>query len=515
MVKHYDDTQYPTIEQAYSELTYRAFAVWIRLMVATPDQLASGKKELSKVCNYSTSHFYTILNELHNKDYIRHTPAPLYRPHTIILHKRAMIVGRNHFVRLSNPSTPVTISNSTLDNMNNNNHKIQSQKDNIPNKISITKMVNKSLIQIRKEMLTNGRQKYVECNDEEIPLDEIIDHNSPPLGTPPHKIIIPNIINNNIASTASQIEAIVSTASQIETKHIAREQFSTHIKSFPDENNTVMKKIETSLSKKLTEKYREIKNIEGEKRTNRKLNAPSSIDYSKLDLRGDPAISFDPKSKQRDEIMAILSVKTHGKGAKKDRLLIKKRVIRKLSSEFARIYRRYRNMIQDVRGLESRFMMPPDSGKYCGKIAVQCIYNGITPRQLLEYWDENIGNFANGIFTTPYPTLSFLSGIFAAEQVAIALYESTSGIVSKWRTGDFKKADTTTHSFFNIKELDHRLKEGLKKAGYDVGVKYDDRYLLTVQKTAMAIANGKNLFVGGELKKMVKWAIKNLYGYND
>jgi hypothetical protein len=103
--KLYEETDCPTIEQAYDELTREAFSVWIRLMVVSSSDLRNGKKDLSKICNYSLNRFYTIMKELYNKGYVSYIkPSRLGTKHTVLLKKRALISGRNHFIKLSSTS---------------------------------------------------------------------------------------------------------------------------------------------------------------------------------------------------------------------------------------------------------------------------------------------------------------------------------------------------------------------------------------------------------------------------
>lgn len=95
------DVDYPTIEQAYNDLSTKSFAVWIRFMTATQKELSS-KTSAAKLCQYSLVNFHIILNELHNKGYIKYTGTKRpYAPLQILLSKRAMISGRTNFVMLS------------------------------------------------------------------------------------------------------------------------------------------------------------------------------------------------------------------------------------------------------------------------------------------------------------------------------------------------------------------------------------------------------------------------------
>jgi len=276
----------------------------------------------------------------------------------------------------------------------------------------------------------------------------------------------------------------------------------------------------SELSKKLEKKKEKIVAERKRKREeNKKLKY--KVNYSKLDSKGDPSVSFVVKSKRRKELMDILDAKIKGKGSTKENRITRTRTVRKLGKEFARIYIRYRNMLLKSKGSTSRFSLSPGSEELCQKAAVQCIYHNITPRQLLEYWDIHISEFANGTFVKPYPPLSFLTSVYASEQVSMALFEETTGGSKKWSSGDFNKQTgdknykNNSHSFFDVEQLDKRLRHGLIDAGFDLGDKYDNRYLLTVQKTALAIVHGKKIFVAGKLKEMVDWAIDNLYGSED
>ncbi len=367
-----------------------------------------------------------------------------------------------------------------------------------------------NIIPSRKEIVSKGKEKYVLLDGNEVSLEDLIanensneNENIPSPLEPP----IPNNNNNNNNNNRSSSLSPRPSVSTKE-KNLTSSSISARAKNI---------KNSTKLSEKMIEKRKKIKEKEKIKRKKRGKINNWKIDYSKLDSKGDPSISFDVNSKRRGELFALLDVKIKGRGVVKQKVLIRKITIEKLGKEFARIYKRYRNLIQTARGRESKFVMPPEHEKYCEKIALQCIYQGITPRQLLEYWDEHIKNFAKSSFKMQYPPLSFLSGVYASEQVAAALFSTTNGGTRKWKSGDFRKDKNDTnsnnsHSFFDVEELDIKLKKGLIKAGFDIGGKYNDRYLLTVQKTAMAISDGKKMFVGGELKKMVDWAIDNLYG---
>lgn len=91
-----------TLADAYQDLTREAFAVWVRMMVEPETVLeGTGINKLSKTFQYGRRSFWTILQQLRNKGYIRFaTPAP-GSPAAIHITKRPMLVGRDHFLKLS------------------------------------------------------------------------------------------------------------------------------------------------------------------------------------------------------------------------------------------------------------------------------------------------------------------------------------------------------------------------------------------------------------------------------
>lgn len=94
-----------SIVEAFEELTPQAFAVWIRLMVTSEEELL-GRKRIAKMLKYSLAASDNILNELKHKSYIsfqrKKNPGGQVR---VVIRRRAIISGRNNFVKLSFFST--------------------------------------------------------------------------------------------------------------------------------------------------------------------------------------------------------------------------------------------------------------------------------------------------------------------------------------------------------------------------------------------------------------------------
>ncbi|GAG41452.1 unnamed protein product, partial [marine sediment metagenome] len=92
-----------TIEVGYQALTREAFAVWIRLMVEPENVLESaGLARLAERFNYRERAFKEILRQLRNKGYVRiESPPRPGVPAKLFIQRRVLLVGRDHFIRLS------------------------------------------------------------------------------------------------------------------------------------------------------------------------------------------------------------------------------------------------------------------------------------------------------------------------------------------------------------------------------------------------------------------------------
>lgn len=242
---------------------------------------------------------------------------------------------------------------------------------------------------------------------------------------------------------------------------------------------------------KLKDKYNQSKEKNKKEKQKRKESSKcKKINWKKLDQEQEPIISFTPDIQQRSEYLKILDSPKN--------TLSKKRLCNQLSAEFVRIYSSYRKMIQEVNGNVRSYMVPTEEKKYAIKAAEWCIRKGVTPRQVIEYWHNNISNFADGRMKVP--PLHFLSSPANIETV----------VCSVLVVGSRQKRKVEAHSFSDVEELDPRLRSGLRAAGHAVD-KFSDRYLLTIQKTAQSIANGISIFIGGDMRPLVLWAAENLY----
>jgi hypothetical protein len=152
--------------------------------------------------------------------------------------------------------------------------------------------------------------------------------------------------------------------------------------------------------------------------------------------------------------------------------------------------------------------------KYAAAAGVQCVQRGVTPRQLMEFWHANIKHFQRAA-NMQVPTLSFLSGISNIDTVACGLVlDETAPGGARIGTNDPEgngARPRAGNSFSDTSRLDSRLRPGLEGAGYSTR-ELNDRYLLTVQKNALGIAAGRDIFIGkGPLRDMSLWAARTLY----
>jgi hypothetical protein len=133
----------------------------------------------------------------------------------------------------------------------------------------------------------------------------------------------------------------------------------------------------------------------------------------------------------------------------------------------------------------------------------------------MEFWHANIKHFRRASHMK-VPTLSFLSAASNVDTVACGLVpdETAAGGARIGATTDSDASELRPragNSFSDTTRLDVRLRSGLEGAGFSTR-ELNDRYLLTVQKNALGIAAGRDIFIGkGPLRDMSRWVASNLY----
>lgn len=218
-----------------------------------------------------------------------------------------------------------------------------------------------------------------------------------------------------------------------------------------------------------------------------------------VDLYGDPAVSFDPNDRRRRMWVEILV------GSKKSSQY--KALMKKLGSSFSRIYERYRREAERKLNGVANYHMFDTERKKCEQVGALCLLKGITPANLIGYWDRNIRHFAGGHILIP--PLAFLASPSNVDAAVVSGGDAR-------KSGPRASAEPITkvskrNSFADIVGLDKRLRVGLERGGFATQ-KYNDRYLLTIQHNAIELAKGTDILIpNGKLRRMCEWAARNLY----
>lgn len=217
-------------------------------------------------------------------------------------------------------------------------------------------------------------------------------------------------------------------------------------------------------------------------------------------------ITFDPTRDKHSRMQRVLDLpKKNSKRAE---------LVERLGTEFSRLYSRYRQKADRAKGRSySNYKVEEGERRYAAAAGVLCIQKSVTPRQVLEYWHEHIKHFSGKASKMTVPGLSFLSSAVNIDTVACSIVpdpKAPGG--ARVIKGEILTKPKAGNSFSDTSGLDVRIRPGLESAGFHTQ-DYNDRYLLTVQKNAIAIASGRDIFIAkGPLRDMSRWAAKNLYG---
>jgi hypothetical protein len=88
------------IDHAWRDLSRNAFAVWIRLMLEPRRSLSLGIKPLARRLAVDHKQLSSYLKELRNKGYLRIIKGAHPSPASIVIVRRAMLVGLTQFITL-------------------------------------------------------------------------------------------------------------------------------------------------------------------------------------------------------------------------------------------------------------------------------------------------------------------------------------------------------------------------------------------------------------------------------
>lgn len=494
-----------TIPEAYGELSQEAFAVWIRLMIASDDELSRGRGWIAaNLLNYSEPRANTILRELKRKGYVEFKPDP-GRATTIIIKRRAKIVGRNRFVRLSySIHPPVQESTKSGDP--------EPCADGHPG-ICTTSEVFAQNLNFESEASQDGGNKpraalgknSLQSHAATAAMGQFC-HD---LKSAPDPDFLCKIRNNAESLGKSHFEHHEKPVRFLHnSKNDAERKVAKKGKKPKQKFVTWDGGLEESRKQPTTqksgglyrEKIREAKEKEKKNRLGAKSRRPQLCDengdivWSKLDKVGKPTFSFEMSPGERKQTLKILNLP--------DKTPRKRQLVQKIEQVTCQMYTRYRRVYNPI------FELEDDERKYMRKFGVLCVKKGVTPRQALEYWAEHIKDFANKGMNLPTP--GFLSSSNNIDSVAVASMEVTDGGSKKWKPDSFKRERTPVHGFSDTSRLNKGLRPGLTRAGFDVS-KYSDRDLMTLQNAAQMVARGRKVFVSANMRDMVDWAAEHVY----
>jgi hypothetical protein len=196
---------------------------------------------------------------------------------------------------------------------------------------------------------------------------------------------------------------------------------------------------------------------------------------------------FDFSPEERKRILEILSWRKT--------MPIKKELIEGLGKEFIRVYEIYRRALLRDANKRPWYSVPEKSKYFFERGAELCVQKNTTPINVLRYWHANIKKVFNG-----KGNILFIPFITSEAAIHTA---STNEVVKE----ECKSKDG--NSFENLNRLDPRLRNVLKKNGFDVD-NIDDKVLLSVQYAAISFYEGIDLFVSGKIKKMAKFVAQKM-----
>jgi len=89
------------IADGYAQLSRKAFAVWIRLSVAEPDELRAGRTNVSALLGYSKRQGDEVLRELERNGFIAFLPDGPWKRTTIVVARKPLLQRGHGFARFS------------------------------------------------------------------------------------------------------------------------------------------------------------------------------------------------------------------------------------------------------------------------------------------------------------------------------------------------------------------------------------------------------------------------------
>lgn len=498
--------EHVTISKAYQELTVPCFAVWIRMHVATDDEM-TGRTKVARVVKYSEPQSNVILRDLATAGYIKLIPNLIpNRPTTVLLVKRAMLSGRDKFVKLSNfmndakggsvfedldDFNEITLKRppSHSEDAGDQNAYLRTglPKTNHPSELH--SIINKprtefgSVLQTHSIANQPGTSQYPSEND-----DVSAVRNQAKSTQEGRKLA---------SSCSVPVEKVVDS---VEQKPVPRRTKCWVLGEVPgigvpfSQPSPTIHRVEASI-KSENKSFKKTLNSGAIQRARATPKPPAkakskAVDWSRMTEKDTKDATFAPSRQQLARYKELL--KRDGRDPEKNKLL------NKLSWKITKEYADYFAM-----KVGREYMTADQDFERARKGAIEFISKGITPLQAIKYWDKYIHTFHGG--KLKYPPLSLICSNWGAEQAACARLDERGEPVASREKAEAPKV----HGFSDLNELDKRLRPALKAAGFEVD-SMNDELMLFIQKNAVPIAKGVDLWIDPSVRPMVKWTAKNL-----
>jgi hypothetical protein len=501
------ETTPQNISEAYEELTPQAFAAWIRLAAAKPEQLKN-RDMIAKLLNYSISQVTIIARELTALKYVlKYRTNTANRETGWFVIKKPTLTSGTGFVVLNaitsvlSPEMPPSLTRRKRPTQK--EYKKRLYSSSIPG----SNYGGESVLLCEKAKKRPMRNlQLVKFEIATRPLDAVIlddakirgrckEHRAKSRPITPNKSSLDGAPNTGKRHKGGGMRPAASDGGERRDIALCGGNLDHAILLNTLNLELYRKKIK---AKKIKEKENRKKRLSrrdtsyerGDKKTKRQP------DWSKLeqDLRNNPKITFSPSKKRRRQYIEIFD--------RSNRSIERQELLRKFGSEFGRIYSRYRRMLQKQANTQPTYTIFARESKYCAPIAELCIRKGITPRQLLSYWHNHIKDFSDSKMAIP--PLSFLSSPANVDTVAC------SDLKALEPREKAKRMSPGANSFSDMELYDDRVRQTLRKAGYETN-DYSDRDLMSIQFAARAIAQGIDMFVDDEIRPMAEHLAKTLY----
>lgn len=484
------------LADAYEELTRAAFAIWIRMSVAGRGELRMGRGKLSRMLGYSRRQGDELLRELERKGFVGFIPHGPYRRTVVVILRRPLLEHGHGFARFSSvlfsdvfspfeqmhDYVQVARKSVSLDPAN--GHGFIGGFTHLPEKVT--------QLPVSFRELPDSSRTYQWPDD----------------------VIHKSLASRDFARTETGEGMQASTSRVKRHKFVSEDGYLPAKAAYIDQLRDLIR----SAKKEDLERRRLLRSSNRARRDRRnaenkargidvldwnELDKPKKLEAGETDL---DLVTFDPRADKHKLMRKVL--------ARKPRDPERAKLVRRIETEFCRLYSRYRRAAERANGRPTtQYEVSECERRYAAQAGVLCVKRGVTPRQLMEFWHHNIKHFRRAAHQS-VPSLAFLSGPANVDTVACGLVlDDTAPGGARIGTGDPDGGvrPRAGNSFSDLTRLDPRLRPGLDGAGFSTR-ELNDRYLLTVQKNAVGIANGRDIFIGkGSLRDMSMWAARTLY----